>query len=286
MNGYALLELWWVVPSGLALLGYGLSLAGLTRAQRAVWVRARIVEVGQPAHGDSKGPAIPVTFAFRDPATGREFALPNAGKHGDAVREAWVGREFDVRYPPGQPHRFLVVADGADAVDRSGRGGPDCAVALLLVGLVIHAAVARGYPYALLGFGALLTAVAALSPDIRRARARAARLASAVAVPARVVAVTTDVHTDGEGSEFVTHAPVVAFTTLDGIDVTVLSRAGLPDPGRSLGRELTIHYAPDDPAVHTPDLAFDRRERAKDIGLVLALLTAGIAAFLTGAALL
>ncbi|MGW0584633.1 hypothetical protein ACWD25_54105, partial [Streptomyces sp. NPDC002920] len=31
----------------------------------------------------------------------------------------------------------------------------------------------------------------------------------------------------------------------------------------------------DDPAVHTPDLAFDRRERAKDIGLVLALLTAG-----------
>ncbi|WP_370740959.1 hypothetical protein [Streptomyces sp. Ncost-T10-10d] len=101
MSSDEVLALWWVVPAGLALLGYGRSLAGVTRAQRAVWVKARIVEVGQPAHGDSEKPGIPVTFAFQDPATGQEFTLPNAGRHGDAIREAWVGREVDVRYPPG-----------------------------------------------------------------------------------------------------------------------------------------------------------------------------------------
>lgn len=276
-----MLELWWVVPSGLALLGYGLSLAGLTPAQRAVWVTARITEVGQPAHGASKYPGIPVTVAFRDPGTGREFALPNAGKHGNAVEEAWVGREFEVRYPPGRPDRFRVVLDTTG--EKSGRLAPNCTVALLLVGLVIHATVARGYPYALLGFGALLTAFAAASPDIRTARARDALLSSAVAVPARVVAVTKDVFTDGEGDEIVNHAPVVTFTTLEGVHVTVLSREGIPRPGQSLGRDLTIHYAPSDPSVYTPDPAADRRTNERAIGWIIILLVAGVAGVVAGA---
>lgn len=234
--------LWWVVPAGLALLGYGLSLAGLSRAQRAEWVTARIVEVLPPAHGDSKRPGIPVTVAFQDPAGGAEFTLPNAGKHGDAVHQAWVGREVDVRYPPGRPHRFRIVLDASD--EKHGRAGPNCTVFLLLLGVAIHATVARGYPYALIGFGGLVTYCTAFGQDIRQARARDALLASAVAVPGRVVAVTRDVYTDGEGGEVINHAPVVAFTTLDGTRVTALSLDGIPAPSRSLDRDLTIHYSP------------------------------------------
>lgn len=279
-----MIALWWVVPTGLALLGYVLSLAGLTRAQRADWVKARIVEVGQPAHGASKEPGIPVTVAFQDPCTGREFILPNAGKHGGAIEEAWVGREFEVRYPPGRPDRFRVVLD--TACEKNGCIGPNCTVILLLIGLAIHATVIWGWPAALLGFGALVTAFAAASPDIRLARARDALLASAVAVPARVVAVTKDVYTDGEGSEIVNHAPIVTFTTLEGTHVTVLSRDGIPAPGRSLGRDLTLYYAPSDPAVYTTDLAADRRGNESAIGVIIILLVGGVAAMVTGAAML
>ncbi|MFG3033459.1 DUF3592 domain-containing protein [Streptomyces sp. NPDC048253] len=284
MGGYELLELWWVVPAGLAFLGYALSLTGLTRAQRAVWVKARIVAVEPPAHGASKGPGIPVTVAFQDPFTERQFTLSNAGRHGNSVEEAWVGRELQVRYPRGQPHRFRVTLDTPQ--DRNGRVGPDCATILLLIGLVIHATVVRGYPYALLGFGALLTVFAAASPDIRTARTRDDLLSSAVAVPARVVAVTKDVYTDGEGDEIVNHAPVVTFTTQDGTHVTVLSRDGIPDPSHSLHRELTLHYAPSDPSVYTPDLRADHRANERAIGWIIIMLITGLAAIATGAALL
>ncbi|SER11448.1 hypothetical protein SAMN04487983_101195 [Streptomyces sp. yr375] len=284
MGGYEVLELWWVVPSGVALLGYGLALAGLTRAQRAVWVKAQVVVVRQPAHGAPKGPGIPVTVAFRDPATGEEFVLPNDGKHGSAIEVAWVGREVDVRYPPGQPHRYRIVPNMVD--ERNGRGMPDCAVALLLLGLAIHAAVVGGWPGALLGFGSLFTIAGALSPDIRMARVRNALLASAVAVPARVVAVTMDVHIDGEGDEIVSHTPVVTFTTREGVDVTVLSRDGIREPSRSLGRDLTVHYAPSDLTVYTPDPAADRRANAWAVATVVMLLVTGIAAVVTGAVLL
>ncbi|GAA3900882.1 hypothetical protein GCM10023084_61670 [Streptomyces lacrimifluminis] len=280
MSVHEVLALWWVVPTGLALLGYVLSLAGLTPAQRAVWVTARIVEVEQPAHGASKHPGIPVTVAFQDPGSGREFVLPNAGKHGDGIDEAWVGREIPVRYPRGRPDRFRVVLDMAG--ERNGLVFPNCTVVLLLIGLVIHAVVLWGYPWALIGFGALVTAFAAASGDLRGVRSRDELLSSAVAVPARVVAVTKDVHQDGEGDEIVNHAPVITFTTRQGIDVTVLSRDGVPQPGRSLGRDLTIHYAPDDPTVHTLDPAAERRHHETDIGVVIILLVAGLAAVVTG----
>jgi hypothetical protein len=280
MDVQEVLGLWWTVPAGLAVLGYGCSLAGVTRAQRAVWATARIVEVRRPAHGDSRKPGIQVTVAFQDPATGQEFTLPNAGRHGDPVHEAWLGREFPVRYPRGRPERFHLMTDVFG--ERGGLVGPSCAVVLLLLGLVIQATVTWGYPWALLGFGGLLTAAMLLSRDLGLMRARAALLASAVAVPGQVVAVTKDVETDGEGTTFVCHEPVVAFTTREGTRVTALCREGIPDPGRSLGRDLTIHYAPADPAVFTPDPDHDRRDRAKTVALVVASLLTGIAAVVAG----
>ncbi len=276
-----MLELWWVLPTGLALLGYGLSLVGLSPAQRAVWLTARIVAVEQPAHGASKHPGIPVTVAFQDPDSGREFVLPNAGRHGDSIDEAWVGREIAVRHPRGRPDRFRVVLDTAG--EKKGLVFPNCTVVLLLIGLVVHATVLWGCPWALLGFGALVTAFAGASGDLRRVRARDVLLSSAVAVPARVVAVTKDVYQDGEGDEIVNHVPVIAFTTREGTHVTVLSRDGVPQPGRSLGRDLTVHYAPDDPSVYTLDPAAERRHHETDVGTVVILLIAGLAAVVTGA---
>ncbi|GAB2882172.1 DUF3592 domain-containing protein [Streptomyces mayteni] len=284
MDFHEALGFWWVLPAGLALVGYALSFAGLSRAQRAVWVRARIVRVDLPAHWESKIPGIPVTVAFQDPASGREFTLPNAGRHGSAIHEAWVGREVEVRYPPGRPDRFQVVLD-TDG-EKSGRSGPNCLVFLVFLGLVIHAAVIREWPWALLGAGGLLTVVGTYSPDIRLAREREARLASSFAVPARVVAVTRDVYQDGEGSEIINHAPVVTFTTVEGTEVTVLSLDGIPEPSRSLGRELTVHYVPDDPAVYTTDLAADRRDGRKAIAFIVVLLLLGVAGMVSGAALL
>lgn len=167
--------------------------------------------------------------------------------------------------------------------EKNGRVVPNCTVALLLVGLVVQATVAWGYPWALLGFGALLTVRTVTGGDLRTVRTRDALLSSAVAVPAGVVAVTKDVYKDGEGSEIVNHAPVVTFTTREGTHVTVLSRDGIPDPSRSLGRDLTLHYAPDDLTVHTPDLAAERRDHEATIGMIVILLIAGVAAVVAGA---
>ncbi|WP_428935103.1 DUF3592 domain-containing protein [Streptomyces sp. ACT015] len=275
---------WWVLPVAGALVGYGRALAGVTRAQRAVWAVARVVEVRVPAHGASGMDALPVTLAFQDPLSGAEFRLGNEGAHGEGVHAAWVGREFTVRYPPGQPERFHLMrsTDG----ERHGLTVPNCCVWLLAVGAVAHAWVVGGPGWGLLGLGALLVCAGALSGDIGRARERAARLASAVGVPARVVAVTEDIHTDGEGTEIVSRTPVVVFTTRDGVRVTALLLRGAQALPGSLGRELTVHYAVDDPSVFTPDLAFDRRERGKDIAFVVALWTGGLASMAVGAALL
>ncbi|MEU3464498.1 DUF3592 domain-containing protein [Streptomyces sp. NPDC006733] len=280
MDGQALLGLWWTVPAGLAVLGYGCSLAGMTRAQRAVWVTARVVEVHQPAHGDSKEPGIPVTVAFQDPGTGREFRLRHAGKRGEVVHAAWLGREFAVRYPRGRPDRFRLMVDLWG--ERRGLNGPNCLVLVLLVGLTVQAFFLWGWPQGLICFGGLLFVNAAISRDVHLARTRAALLADCVAVPGRVVAVTKDVYPGGEGGDVANHAPVIAFTTREGVAVTALCREGIPDPGRSRGRELTIHYAPADLSVHTPDLEHDRRERAAGVRFVVYLVLGGLAAVATG----
>lgn len=274
---------WWAVGLAVALAGYLRSLAGVTRAQRARWATARVVEVRTPAHGASGREGVPVTLAFQDPDSGREFVLTNEGRHGDAVEVAWVGRQFTVRYPPGQPERFHLMADTAG--ERSGLGGPNCLLQLIALGLAVQGALAWGWGWGLVGFGALLLFNGLMSDDVFEARVRRDRLAAALDVPARVVAVTKDVHHDAEG-DLVAHAPVLVFTTHDGTRVTALCRDGIPRPGLSLGRELTVHYAPDDPAVHTPDPDFDRRDRAKSVGCVLLLVLGGTAAVAVGCALI
>ncbi|WP_328498783.1 DUF3592 domain-containing protein [Streptomyces sp. NBC_00414] len=280
MNFQQMLGLWWTLPAGAALVGYLCSLAGVTRPQRAVWVTARVVEVHRPAHGDSKRPGIPVTVAFEDPSTGREFRLRHAGRNGHVVAAAWVGQEFPVRYPRRRPERSHLMLDMRG--ETRGLGGPNCMVFLLLLGLVVQAFVVWGWPLGLICLGGLLLLVAAISRDRQHARARAALLEESVAVPGRVVAVTKDVHTDGEGDEIVNHAPVVAFATREGVQVTALCREGVARPSRSLDRVLTMHYAPADPAVFTPDLDHDRREREAAVRFMNMLLLAGIAAIAVG----
>ncbi|MFF7051207.1 DUF3592 domain-containing protein [Streptomyces griseorubiginosus] len=271
-----LLWWWWTVPAGLALVGYACSLAGLTRAQRAVWVTARVVEVHPPGHGESGERGIPVTIVYQDPGTGREFRLRHENRRGDRVLVAWVGQEFPVRFPRRRPDRFLLMLDSEGRT--SGTGGPNCMVMLLVLGLVVQSFFAWGPQWGLICVGGLLLLVVALSRDSAYARARAAQLAGGVTVQGRVVAVTQDVHSDGEGGESVSHACVLAFTTHEGVEVTALCSRGISDVARSLGREVAVRYAPDDPSLLTTDPDHEHRERASHIRFVSALLVAGTAA--------
>lgn len=103
-------------------------------------------------------------------------------------------------------------------------------------------------------------------------------MAESVAVPGRVVAVTKDVYTDGEGDEIVNHAPVVAFTTHEGILVTALCRGSSRTPAcpsTAFSRSTTRPSSP-------PDLDHDRRERAMSVRFIVTLLVAGIAAVAAG----
>ncbi|WP_405659218.1 DUF3592 domain-containing protein [Streptomyces sp. RK9] len=177
-----------------------------------------------------------------------------------------MGQELAVWFPRGRTERFRVLEESAG--ETRGLGGPNCLVFLTFVGLVVQAFFVWGYGVGLLGVGGLLGVFGVISPDIALARQRGALLADAVAVPGRVVSVTRDVYTDGEGGEVVNHAPVVQFDTLEGVTVTALCRDGIANPRSSLGRHLVVHYAPGDPAVFTPDLEHDRRERAAAVRFI------------------
>ncbi|MFJ9566852.1 DUF3592 domain-containing protein [Streptomyces fuscichromogenes] len=280
MDLQKMLGLWWTVPAGLALVGYACSLAGLTRPQRAVWVTARVVEVHPPGHGESGNHGIPVTIAYHDPGTGREFRLRHENKRGDRVLVAWVGQEFPVRFARRRPERFYLMLDSEGRT--SGVGGPNCVVFLLVLGLVVQSFFAWGWQRGLICVGGLLLLVVALSRDGAYARARAAQLAAGVTVQGRVVAVTRDVHSDGEGGETVSHASVVAFTTHEGVEVTALCTQGIRNIARSLGRDIPLRYAPADPSLLTADPDHERRERTSHIRFVVSLLVTGTAAIGVG----
>ncbi|MER6491754.1 MULTISPECIES: DUF3592 domain-containing protein [Streptomyces] len=271
-----LLWWWWTLPAGLASVGYACALAGLTRAQRAVWVTARVVEVHPPGHGESGERGIPVTVVYQDPGTGREFRLRHENRRGDRVLVAWVGQEFPVRFPRRRPERFLLMLDSEGRT--SGTGGPNCMVILLVLGLVVQSFFAWDWQRGLICVGCLLLLVVALSRDGAYARARAAQLADGVTVQGSVVAVTQDVHADGEGGESVSHACVLAFITHEGVEVTALCSRGIADIGRSLGREVAVRYAPADPSLFTTDPDHEHRERASHVRFVSTLLVAGSAA--------
>ncbi|WP_406332859.1 DUF3592 domain-containing protein [Streptomyces sp. NBC_00203] len=283
MGWHEYLALWCGVFGTVALLGYGRSLAGVTRAQRTVRVMGRIERIREPLYGSSAKDGIDVVVFFRDPSTGQELTVTNDGEHGERVTTAWTGREIGIHYPPGRPHDFRFTSDLWGG--RHGRGWPNFAVFLIYVGLVVVASIDWGWQWSLFGFGVpwTVSGVFYIPQNAREASRRIDTLTSAPPVEGRVIAVLKDVSTDEDGHTSTTYTPVATFTTHEGATVTAYCTSRLPDPAASYGRTLTIHYSPDDPAVFTPNLASEHRSRTLDIALSVLALLIGVAAVVVGA---
>lgn len=285
MGWHGYLTLWCAVFGAVALIGYGRSLAGTTRAQRTVHLPGRIERVRRPRHGSSRREGISVVVSYRDPATGEEVTVTNDGERGETITAAWPGREIGVHYPRGRPHAFRF----SSTVGRRGRGlgWPTFALFLVYAGLVVGAAIEWGWPWALIGFGGpwSLAIACHLPSGIRETHRRLARLASMVTTRGRVVAVLRDVSTDEDGHTSTTLTPVVAFTTREGTAVTAYCPVGAADPAGAYGRDVAVHYVPDDPSVFTLDPASDHRSQRADLAITVLALVATAAAAVVGAAL-
>ncbi|MFI8461904.1 DUF3592 domain-containing protein [Kitasatospora sp. NPDC085464] len=286
MGWHGYLALWCAVLGAVALVGYGRSLAGVTRAQRMVRVRGRIERVREPRHGGSRRGGIAVVVSYREPSSGAEVTVTNDGERGELITAAWTGREIGVSYPRGRPHDYRF-SDDPEAGGR-GLGLPNAALFLIYVGLVVVASVDRGWPWALVGVCGpwALVGVCYLPGNVRDARHRREQLASMVAVPGRIVAVLRDVSTDAEGGTSTTITPVVAFTTREGAAVTAHCDSGVPDPAGSYGRELTVHYPEDDPARFVLDHAARQRSVRSDVAVNVVFLVLVAAAAVVGVVLL
>ncbi|MCX4850343.1 DUF3592 domain-containing protein [Streptomyces sp. NBC_00893] len=284
LQGY--LALWCGAFGTVALVGYARSLAGTTPAQRAVRVMGLIERAREPRHGSSQRDGIPVVVSFQDPSTGQEFTVTNDSDHGERITAAWTGREIGVRYPRGRPHAYRFVGDLR--AGRHGLGWPNFAVFLIYVGLVVFAAIDWSWPWALIGFGGpwTVSGVWYVPQNTRAANRRIDALTSQPPVQGRVIAVLTDTSTDADGDTYTSHTPVITFTTHEGTTVTAYCADELPDSANSHGRDVTIHYTPDDPAVFTSDLAAEHRSGPIDIALSVVALLLGVAAVAVGAALL
>ncbi|MFE2932003.1 DUF3592 domain-containing protein [Streptomyces sp. NPDC059278] len=268
MGWHGYLVLWCGVFGTVALVGYGRSLAGMTRAQRTARTRGRIERVDEPRHGSSPNDGIAVVVSFQDPASGQEFTVTNDGERGERISVAWTGREIGVHYPRGRPHAFRFT----NHISEGGRGlgWPNFALFLVYAGVVAVAAIDRGWPWALLGFCGpwALSGAYHLPGNIRDRNRRIDALAAMAAVPGRVVAVLKSVTVDSDDGHTSTHlVPVLAFTTLDGRAVTAYCESGLPDPAGSRGLDVTIHYAPDDPAEFVLDVEAERRSWKRDMAV-------------------
>ncbi|MYU24971.1 DUF3592 domain-containing protein [Streptomyces sp. SID8352] len=280
MDRHGYLVLWCGVFGAVALTGYGRSLAGMTRVQRTVRVKGRIERVGEPRHGSSPKAGIAVVVSFRDPATGQEFTVTNDGECGETIGVAWTGREIGIHYPRGRPHAFRFA--GHLSGGGHGLGPPTFALVLVYAGLVTVVAIDHGWPWALLGFCGpwALSGLYHLPGNVRDRNRRIAALADMAAVPGHVVAVLKSVTVDDDGHTSTRLVPVVAFTTLDGRDVTAHCESGLPDPAGSRGTDVTVHYAPDDPAVFVLDVGAERRSWKWDMAVnivgVLVVATAAV----------
>ncbi|MEV3871436.1 DUF3592 domain-containing protein [Streptomyces sp. NPDC049906] len=280
MDPHDYLALWCAGGVAVALVGYGRSLAGTTRAGRTVRTAGRVTRVREPRHGGSRKDGIPVVITFRDPSTGEGFTVTNDRGHGESITVAWVGRELGVHYPRGRPHAYRLTngPHDEDADDR-GRTVPHCAVLLVYAGLVAVAAVEWGWPWALIATCGPLAVLLAghLPANLRAVRRRRTETTAMVTARARVVAVLKDTDTDGEGTTFTTWTPVLAFTTREGTEVTAHCPSAVSDRADSHGRYFTVHHAPTDPARFTTDPAAEHRSHTWDTALHL------LALFLTAA---
>ncbi|MFD5552944.1 DUF3592 domain-containing protein [Streptomyces sp. NPDC127068] len=286
MGWDAIAVLWCAVWGGAALVGFGMSLAGVTREQRTVRLTGRIEQVRQPRHGGPRRGGIWVVVSYRDPASGREVVVTNDGERGEMITAAWEGREVGVSHPRGRPHAYRFSA----APQEPGRGlcWPTFALFLVYVGLVVLAAVEWGWPWALIGGGAPWAVAGAvqLPGAVRAKKRRAEGLAAMESVPGRVVAVLKDVTVDDSSCTMTTLTPVVSFTTRAGTAVTAHCTSHLPDPARAYGREVTVHYPPADPAGFTLDRAAEQRSAGWDVRWHVAAVVVLAATAAAGAVLL
>ncbi|RGD62294.1 DUF3592 domain-containing protein [Kitasatospora xanthocidica] len=286
MNWHGVLALWCGAFGLVALVGYGRSLAGLTRAQRTVRVTGRIERVREPRHGSSQEDGIAVVVRFRDPSTGEEFVVTNDTGTGDLITTAWVGREVGIRYPPGRPHAFRFTNSPQDG--GRGLGLPNSAVLLIYVGLVVVASIDWGWPWALVAVCGPLTVLTAfhLPGERRRMRKRLAELDAMASATGRVIAVLRTVETDADGDLRTSRTPVYSFTTPEGTAVTGYQPSYLSDTTAAYGQDVVIHYAPDNPADFTPALAATRGSVEANLGCAVLALVILAAAAVTGAVLL
>ncbi|MEV8287297.1 DUF3592 domain-containing protein [Streptomyces niveus] len=283
MDWHVVLLLWCAGCGVLALIGYGRSLAGVTRAQRAVRVPGRIAEVRVPEHGGPDIPGIPMAVAFPDPGTGQEHVLPHMSESGFELRAVWVGREIAVVHPPGRPERFEIAYDVESG--QHGLAWPHFMVFLLYCGLVADTAVLQGYPWALLGAGVPMAIVMSfvLRDEIRLTRRDAAR--PIVTVPGRVAAILTSVHDDGE-SVWTSRAAFVTFHTGEGTPAVGRLRADPKDPNTKYGADVTVHYRAGNLDAFTLDPADGRGSGVRDIAFVALCVLLGVAGAVAGALLL
>ncbi|MFI8438301.1 DUF3592 domain-containing protein [Streptomyces sp. NPDC079020] len=276
------LVLWCAVWGVAALGGYGMSLAGVTKAQRTLRLTGRIERVREPRHGGSRAGGISVVVSYRDPASGQEVTVTNDGERGEMITAAWEGREIGVSHLRGRPHayRFSNVPEEPSR----GLGWPSFALFLVYAGLVALAAVDRGWPWALIGFGGPWAVFAAvgLPGTIRATKDRLGRLAAMDTAEGRVVAVLKDVSVDqDDGHTRTTITPVVSFTTREGTAVTAHCTSHLADPAGAYGRDVAVYYSPADPAEFTLDRAAKRRSEQQEVTfnvLVIVVLAATAAA--------
>jgi hypothetical protein len=255
-----LVGVWVLVQLGRYVLGGG----------RGELVRARVVRMWQPAVTGARWvDGVPAQVAFVAPGTDREMVLAVRGGRGGKLNAAWEGREVLVRCPAGKPERFQVV---------DGRGGADrrvlsAAVGLFVIGITLAARFTSGshrFGLAMTGFGVLWTVMAAtlLVLSAREsARRRTAMSRTPVAVTGRVVAVLGSHRSREAGEAGAVYTPVVAFTTVSGIDVLGVSHVGRANRRTWAGREVPVLYAPADPAVFHLDYPSDNF--AADFGAFL-----------------
>ncbi|GAA1389738.1 hypothetical protein GCM10009639_17760 [Kitasatospora putterlickiae] len=287
MDWHGALVLWCAVWGVAALIWFGMSLAGVTGAQRTVRLTGRIERVRPPRHGGSRAGGISVVVSYRDPASGQDVTVTNDGEHGQMITAAWEGREIGVSHPRGRPHAYRL--SNAPGPRTRGLGRAGCAAFLVYAGLVALTAIDRGWPWALIGSGgpaAVLGAVQ-LPRAVRDRNGRLARLSAMEAVPGRVVAVLRDVSVDqDDGHARTTITPVLSFTTRAGTVVTAHCTANLPDPAGAYGREVTVHYTAADPAEFTVDRAAGERSEKWDVILHVLAVAVFAAVAVAGAVLL
>ncbi|AGK81878.1 Membrane protein [Streptomyces microflavus DSM 40593] len=244
MDWEKFLALWCAVWAVLALAGYGMALAGVTRAQRTVRRTGRIEQVRMPRHGGSRTGGISVVISYRDATSDEEVTVTNDGERGEVITAAWEGREVGVSHPRGRPHAYRLANTPQEP--SRGLGRPAFALFLFYCGLVALVAVGWGWPWALIGLGGPLAVFAAvhLPGTVRAKNHRIEKLAAMDTVHGRIIAVLKDVTVDQDNGTSTTITPV---RTGRGVRRSELPRGHDPcrghhRPGRGRRRRRVPHH--------------------------------------------